>query len=133
MPGSINNAVAFTVLSSDLCRLFTELREIRVLECEFADGSSNRLTDEAVSRRKFRLSSKLEVLQWNVLHDLYLASRGGVDAFYFYFGLETVPLFGHDPTGQNPTGRYAVRFEGDFPLELGVGRIAGNITLVEVA
>lgn len=103
-----------------------------VREGEYPDGSGQRSAEATVSRRRFIQSKKLSVAQWIALRDFYWVRQGGAKAFYFYFGNETTPLFSHDPTGQNPTGRYTVRFEGDFPLELGVGRIAGNITLIEV-
>lgn len=133
MPGNIHAVAASAVFPPILCSAFAEARDLRVGEGEYPDGSGQRSAEASVSRKRFIVSKKLSTEQWDVLRDFYLARLGGTEGFYFYFGNETTPLFSHDPTGQNPTGRYTVRFEGDFSLELVVGRIAGNITLIEVA
>lgn len=133
MPGSIRNVTALAVLPSTLCFAFSEARHFAAHEGEYPDGASQGSAVVTVSRKRFIVSKKLSTEQWVVLRDFYLARLGGTEAFYFYFGDETVPLFSSDPTGQNPTGRYTVRFEGDFPVELSVGRTPVSMTLIEIA
>lgn len=133
MPGNVQTAAALTVMPTSLCAAFTEYREYRVREGGYPDGPGERSAEVTISRKRFKQSKWLSSFHWKVLRDYYLARRGGTEAFYFYFGNETVPPFSSDPTGQDSTGRYIVRFENDFSFELGVGRNPANITLIEVA
>jgi len=133
MPGNVRNVSALAVLPPTLCSAFSEARDFRAREGEYADGSSQRSSEATVSQKRFKLTNPLTAAQWLELRSFYVARRSGSEAFYFYFGLETVPLFNHDPTGQNATGRYTVRLDGEFLLELGVGLLPANLMLVEIA
>lgn len=117
----------------DLCNSFREERVFHVRQSEYVDGSGQCLAETTICRKSFTVTRRLTAEQLAMLRDFFYAQGGAAKPFHFYFGPETLPLFSHDPTGQNPTGRYTVRFEGELVLELGLGRAPVNISLVEVA
>lgn len=133
MPGNVENATVLSLMPPDLCNAFAEERVFHVRQSDYADGSGQCLAETIVCRKSFTLTRRLTAEQLAILRDFYFAQGGATTPFHFYFGPETSPIFSHGATGQDPTGRYTLRFEGDFSLEIGLGRISTNITLIEIA
>jgi hypothetical protein len=133
MPGSVFNAAPATVLPNSLSRAFVHAREYPVLDNEYRNGGSQRSTQAANSRKRWRLAKRLTPAQLAVLREFYDARQGPTEPFYFYDPYETNPKFSHDPTGQAVAGRYTVRFNGEWNQSVSLGRSDVNIELIELA
>jgi hypothetical protein len=133
MPGSVANAAPSTVLPWSLSRAFVRSQEYPVVENEYAGGESQRTVRASNSRKRWRLAKRLAPAQLAALRDFYHARKGPQEPFYFYDPWETNPKFSYDPTGQQPQGRYTVRFEGPWEQSAGVGLIEVSLELVELA
>jgi phage-related protein len=132
MPGSVQNAVPTNVLPQSLCRSFAHEREYPLIENEYRNGESQRSTQAATSRKRWRLTKRLTPAALQALRDFYDARRGPAEPFYFYDPYETSPKFSCDPTGQAIAGRYTVRFNSEWQQSCGPGRSDVQLELVEV-
>lgn len=133
MPGSVESAASATVLPASLSHAFAREQALPVLVNEYPDGNSNRKALAPNSRKRWRLSKRLTPAQLAALRDFYEARKGGLEPFYFYDPYESNPKFSSDATGQSPDGRYAVRFDGAFSQEVGMGCADVQIALIEIA
>ena len=133
MPGSVANAAPSKILPHSLSRAFARSEEYAALDNEYRNGESQRSALVATSRKRWRLAKRLAPGALEDLRDFYDARHGPQEPFYYYDPYETSPKFTPDPTGQAPTGRYTVRFEGDWQQSCGPGRSDVQIELVEVA
>ncbi len=133
MPGSIQNAAPATVLPQTLGRVFARSQEYPVIENEYRNGESQRSVPANNSRKRWRLAKRLPPTPLQTLRDFYEARSGPVEPFYFYDPYETNPKFSWDPTGVATTGRYTVRFDGEWSQTVGPGRSDVSIELIELA
>jgi hypothetical protein len=133
MPGSVQNAAPLTVLPASLSRTFIHEREYPALDNEYRNGESQRSVQATNSRKRWRLAKRLTPAQLSALRDFYDARKGPAEPFYLYDPYETSPKFSHDPTGQAVTGRYTVRFAGEWSQSVSLGRADVSIELIEVA
>ena len=132
MPGSVQNAAPATVLPASLCRSFVHQRAYPLVENEYKNGESQRVVLGTTSRKRWRLGKRLAPAQLQTLRNFWEARNGPLEAFYFYDPYETNPKFSWDGTGATVTGRYIVRFNGDWQDSIGQGRSDVQIELVEV-
>lgn len=95
-------------MPGSLCGAFLRERQAPVLENGYPDGSSQRKTLAASSRKRRRLSKRLTPAQLAALRGFYEARKGAHEPFYFYDPYESNPKFSSDPTGQSPDGRYVL-------------------------
>jgi hypothetical protein len=79
---------------------------------DYADGSSDRVSLVQYPRSFFRITTKLMPSQWQALRDFFLSHKG--IPFYFYFSRETKPPYTVDMTGASTDGRYTVVFDGQY-------------------
>ena len=133
MPGNVQNAVPATVLPLSLCRSFVHERAYPLIENEYKNGESQRSVLATNSRKRWRLAKRLTAAALQTLRAFYDARNGSTEALYFYDPFETSPKFSYDPTGQATTGRYTVRFNGDWQQASGPGRSDVQIELLELA
>jgi len=133
MPGSVQNAVPATVLPQSLSRAFAHERAYPMIENEYKNGESQRSVLATNSRKRWRLAKRLPATLLQTLRDFYDARHGATEAFYFYDPYETSPRFSSDPTGVATTGRYTVRFDGEWIQSSGPGRSDVSIELIELA
>jgi phage-related protein len=133
MPGSVQNAAPLTVMPTSLSRSFAHERAYPVVESEYRNGESQRSVQATNSRKRWRLAKRLAPAQLASLRDFYDARKGPTEPFYFYDPYETAPKFSSDPTGQAVSGRYTVRFNGEWSQTVGLGRVDVSIELVELA
>lgn len=133
MPGSVQNAAPATVLPLSLSRAFAHSREYPLIENEYRNGESQRSVQASNSRKRWQLAKRLPPAALQTLRDFYDARSGPTEPFYFYDPYETNPKFSHDPTGLATTGRYTVRFDGEWNQSVGLGRAEVEIILLEVA
>ena len=84
-------------------------------------------------RKRLRLAKRLPPTPLQTLRDFYDARSGPTEPFYFYDPYETNPKFSWDPTGIATTGRYTVRFDGEWSQTVGLGRSDVSIELIELA
>ena len=133
MPGSVLNAAPATVLPQSLCRTFVHERAYPLIENEYKNGESQRSVQATNSRRRWRLAKRLTPAALQTLRDFFDARGGTTEAFYFYDPYDTNPKFSYDPTGVATTGRYTVRFNGDWQQSSGLGRSDVQIELLELA
>ena len=133
MPGSVQNAAPTTVLPQSLCRAFAHAREYPVLENEYKNGESQRSMQAATSRKRWRLAKRLTPSQLTQLRSFFEAHGAGLQPFFFYDGLESIPRWNYDPTGLDPNGRFTVRFVSGWNQSVGLGRADAEIEFVEVA
>lgn len=133
MPGSVSNAAPSTVLPASLCKAFTHSREYAVDVNEYRNGESQRDKLVETSRKSWRLSKRLAPAAIAILRSFYDARKGPTQPFYFYDVWETDPKFSYDATGVDTTGRYTVRFEGNWEQRAGIGRGDVEIALVQLA
>jgi len=120
------------VLPQSLSRAFVHSREYPVQVNEYRNGESQRGRLADTSRKRWRIGKRLTPAALQALRDFYDARKGPQEPFYFYDPWETVPLFTHDPTGVASSGRYTVRFEGDWQQSNNAVRIDSSIEIVEV-
>lgn len=133
MPGSVDNVVVTTVMPWNLCTAFRRTRDWALLENGYCDGSNQRSTLVATSRKRWRLTMRLSGTELAELRTFYEARNGQQEPFLFYDVWEFVPHFDYDETGAAAgTGRYPVRF--DMPWSQQVDWVRGevNLELVEV-
>src|SRR4051794_31281182 len=133
MPGSIQNAAPATVLPQSLSRAFARSQEYPVIENEYRNGESQRSVPVNNSRKRWRLAKRLPPSPLQTLRDFYDARSGPTEPFYFYDPYETNPKFSWDPTGVATTGRYTVRFDGEWNQSSGPGRSDATLELIELA
>src|SRR3974377_555210 len=133
MPGNVQNAAPATVLPQSLCRWFVHERAYPLIENEYKNGESQRSVLATNSRKRWRLAKRLTAAALQTLRAFYDARNGSTEPFYFYDPYETSPKFSYDPTGQATTGRYTVRFNGDWQQASGPGRPDAQIDLRELA
>ena len=135
MPGSVSNAVPVGVLPASLCTAFTEKREWASRLNEYHDGSRQSAALVATSRKAWALKKRLSPTVIATLGAFWTANQH--TAFYFYNPFE--PASGqavgsnYDATGVSLTGRYTVRFNGDWNQSTGMGRADCTLELQEVA
>jgi hypothetical protein len=133
MPGSVQNAVPFTVLPPSLSRAFVHEREYPVIDNEYRNGESQRSVQATNSRKRWRLAKRLTPAQLAALYDFYDARKGPAEPFYFYDPYETDPKFSQDPTGQAVVGRYTVRFASPWEQSTSLARTDLTLELIELA
>lgn len=133
MPGNVQNAAPSVVLPQSLCRSFVHERAYPLIENEYKNGESQRSVLATTSRKRWRLAKRLTPSALQTLRAFYDARGGTVEPFYFYDPYETNPKFSYDPTGQATTGRYTVRFNGDWQQSSEPGRSDVQIELLELA
>jgi len=133
MPGNVQNALPAEVMPDSLYTLFEQSRERAVRENVYANGESQRAARTTTSRKSWSASKRLTADELDELRG-FLQDRRGIEAFYFYDGMETSPKWSFDPTGMDPTGRYTVRVaEASIAQATYLGsRAEISITLVEV-
>ncbi len=135
MPGSVSNAAPVGVLPASLCTAFTEKREWASRLNEYHDGSRQSASPVATSRKSWALKKRLSPSAIAALWNFWAANSHS--AFYFYNPFE--PASGqavgsnYDATGVSLTGRYTVRFNGDWSQTTGLGRADCTLELLEVA
>ena len=132
MPGSVKNAVSKTVFPWELSRSFARVTTIARIENVYADGASQRSRLVSTPRRRWRMVQRLTPTQAATLRAFYTARSGPLESFLFYDVYETVPRFTFDSTGAATAGRYEVRFDSRFELELSLARGDVPVELVEV-
>ncbi len=126
MPQSVNNAVSAGVMPKSLCTSLVETREVPIITNTYHDGTCQRKTLAATSRKRFKIGKRLTASELNTLRSFYEDMIG--KAFTVY------PLASdYDNAGQSLTGRYLVRFEGGWSESIGLGRHDARLELVEVA
>lgn len=139
MPGSIANAVAVTVMPLSLCKMFRSIREWPVLENSYKGGESQRgsmiplSSSTGTTRLAWEQGKRINATKLELLRAFWEARKGSQEAFYFYDPFETSPLFSHDPTGVATSGRYTVRFDGEWSQTVVFPRIECSIRLVQVS
>ena len=135
MPGAVSNAAPVGVLPASLCTAFTEKRDWASRLNEYHDGSRQSAAQFATSRKAWTLKQRLSPTVVSALWTFWTANQH--TAFYFYNPFE--PASGQavgsncDPAGMSLTGRYTVRFNGDWNQATGMGRADCALELLEVA
>ncbi len=132
MPGSVANATVATVMPAGLCRLFERTDEWAAWSNRLRDGREIVTSRTSTARRSWALVRRMTAAQLSALELFYVARRGSAEPFWFYDPWETSPKFSPDPTGTATAGRYAVRFEGQFSVEMNWPRHFAEFRLVEV-
>jgi phage-related protein len=133
MPGSVQNAAPLTVIPASLSRAFVHEREYPVIDNVYRTGESQRSSQAANRRKRWRLAKRLTPAQLTTLREFYDARKGPTEPFYFYDPYETSPKFWHDPTGQTVAGRYTVRFAGSWEQSATLARTNLTLELIELA
>lgn len=131
--GSVQNAVPLTVLPGSLMRAFRRSNEWYGQQNEYRNGERQRATPVTNSRKSWRLAKRLTSSQLATLRTFFFARRGGTEPFYFYDGTETSPMWTQDDTGVATTGRYTVRFEGEWSEQISLPRHDVELELIELA
>ena len=106
---------------------------VRMLQKSAAKMEGKRAAAANNSRKRWRLAKRLQPTPLQALRDFYDARSGPTEPFYFYDPYETNPKFSWDPTGVATTGRYTVRFDGEWSQTVGPGRSDLSIELIELA
>jgi hypothetical protein len=132
MPGSVQNAAPSTVLPWSLCKAFAHSREFPMIENTYRNGESQRSRLADTSRRKWQTARRLIPSVLQGFREFYDARKGPHEPFYFYDPWDTDPKFSYDPTGVETTGRYTVRFDGDWEQMAGKGRADVQINLIQI-
>lgn len=136
MIGSVQVAVATTVLPFSLSKAFVREEEYKTVSNHYAGGEQQVNTLVSQPRRRWRQGKRLTAPQMDDLQKFYDARKGETEAFYFYdpFGdWENAAPFFHDETGASATGRYKVRFVGSLRTQM-LGRFGtADLELLEVA
>ena len=131
MPGSVSNAVPSLIMPITLSRMFVHAREFELEENLYRNGESQRRLDVATSRKSWRVGKLLTVAEVLTLRDFFNARRGALESFFYYDPWDTVPQFKDNPTGS--TGRYIVRFDGEWSQVAEFALISVTVNLVELA
>jgi hypothetical protein len=129
MPASVQNAVATTVMPFFLARQFTASREVLVQENVYRDGERQLGLLAHTSLKTFITLLATTAIQLTAMREFYLARKGGLEPFYFYYGPECG--YRHDPSGQASEGRYIVIFLNPWEQVIGMGRSEASIQLIE--
>jgi len=130
MPGNLQPAQPVGVLPFGLCSAFQEELRIECLTNTYRDGSSDRCGLALNPRRFFKFTRRVTPAQYTQLRSFYLSHI--VDAFFFYSLRETTPPFTWDASGNNPSGRYIVVFDGSWSDSVLMGRSEVSLGLREV-
>lgn len=133
MPSSVANAVATETMPFTLCRAYRHSREVLLRENNYANGENQRDKLVSTSRKRWQLTKRLTLADMQELRTFYDARGGPLEAFYFYDAWETSPKFSYDETGVATTGRYTVRFEGEWNQQQSIARGEVGLSLVELA
>ncbi|MBI4910314.1 MAG: hypothetical protein HY820_42245 [Acidobacteria bacterium] len=129
----MENSAPTTVLPQSLSRAFARSQEYPVIENEYRNGESQRSVPVNNSRKRWRLAKRLQPTPLQTLRDFFDARSGPTEPFYFYDPYETNPKFSWDPTGAATTGRYTVRFDGEWNQTASPARSDVSIELIELA
>lgn len=133
MPGSVANAAPTTVMPAALCRLFRASRQYPAQINVYRDGSRQVALRGATSRKTWDLTLRVAAAEIEDLYDFWLARiSGGSEPFYFYDLLDDKQAT-HDPTGEDPVGRFTVRFASGWSQTSGMARTEIPVSLIEVA
>jgi hypothetical protein len=127
MPGSVSNAAPASVMPNSLSIAFSEQRSYPVRVNEYRGGEAQRTPLTAISRRTFVQSKRLSPADLLTLRAFRDSVRHA--AFWFYHCKEGI----YDPTGVLTTGRYTVRFEGNWSQSSYIPRTEAQVSMVEVA
>jgi len=147
MPNSVSPANPTQVLPQSLSTAFTASRDWTVDSNQYAGGEYQGSIPLAYdpggtgltqpfqsSRRSWQLTKRLTSTDWTALLNFWKTVGGCQNEFWFYDPYETVPQFSYDASGQQTSGRYAVRFNGDLTYSLSMARpVQVNLSLLEVA
>ena len=133
MPGNVGNSVVSTVMPLSLSRTFVHAREYALIENEYRNGESQREKLAETSRKSWQIGKLSTPTLAVELRNFYDARGGPTEPFYFYDPWDTSPKFTYDPTGVATTGRYTVRFEGEWSQASGIVRTECGIRVVETA
>ena len=131
MPGNLNSAVPVGVMPAGLCSAFQEELRLESLVNSYPDGSSDRAALAVNVRHFFRFTRKVTAAQYTALWNFFHAHPH--DAFYFYNLRETTPPWTWDASGNQPSGRYIVVFDGSWGDTTALGRSEASLGLREVA
>lgn len=131
MPNNIAGAVPSGVLPAMLYAGFSAELRFEAYINAYQDGSSDRLALALNPRRFFRCTGKFNAAQYTTFWTFFKAHL--VQPFWFYYGPEAVPPFSSDPSGNAPSGRYAVVFDGGWSESIGIARSQVNFGMREVA
>jgi len=128
MPGTLLYAVPALVLPGNLCTAFTLTAAWPLVQNAYPDGNYQSRADGVNARHQWALSQRLTYAAWIALRAFWTSVRGPLASFYFY----PDPRL-RDGTGASATGRYTVRFDGQFPTTYGMPRWDVSLSLVELA
>ena len=128
MPGTLLYAAPATVLPGNLCTAFAQTTAWPLTQNNYPDGNFQTRADGVNGRHQWGVNQRLTYPTWVALKNFWLATRGPLTAFYFY----PDPRL-RDATGASATGRYTVRFDGEFPSTYGMPRWDVSLSLIEVA
>jgi hypothetical protein len=131
MPGNVTPPAPVGVMPFGLCSAFSEEMRIESNVNAYSDGSSDRGALALNARHFFRLTRPVTAAQYTALRSFF--QQHPADPFYFYNLRETVPPWTWDPSGNNPSGRYVVVFDGSWSDQVGMGRSSVSLNLREVA
>jgi hypothetical protein len=130
MPGNIQSAVPSGVMPYALCTAFSESREYAQLQAQYHDGTTERSQLASTSRRRFKVSQRLNATRAAALKTFWDDQQGGLVSFVFYSLIEGT----YDPTGNSTQGRYTVVFRNNWAQSTGLARSdVQNLELIEVA
>jgi len=124
-------AVPSGVLPGVLYSAFTRSQEWPLNANQYRNGESQREILTGASRKSWEIGERLTPAQVATLA-AFFASHGLTTAFYFYDRWETSPQFSYDETGVSLTGRYIVRFDGEFGYAANRIMLDAKLRLVEV-
>jgi hypothetical protein len=126
MPGNVAAPAPTDTFPTFFYASFTMEMRVEALLQSYPDGSSTRAALAVNPRHFFKIVYAVTPSQWTTLFTFFLAHQGV--AFHFYNLLESLP----GPPPGDPTGRYAVAFDGPWSEELRLGRTMVSLNLREV-
>jgi len=129
MPGNVQNSAASTTLPITLSVRFVRDQTFPVLANAYRNGESQRRAQANTPVRRWRLGKHLSPAALVALRDFYDARKAGTRPI-FYDPYETDPSFTLAPSGD--TGKYIVRFEGDWQQSIGIGLGDAEVLLVQI-
>jgi hypothetical protein len=136
VPANVSNAAPATVFPDVHWTSLQAVSDWSTAVTEYPDGSSQRRSlpggSPAKARLRFIGRARLDATAMAALRAFYVARKGKQQAFFFYWGWETSPMFSHDPTGTETVGRYTVRFANDWTQQWGLARGEVEVELVEI-
>ena len=128
MPGTLSYASPSGVFPQMLCTAFASIDSWPVVGSEYPDGNYQSRVDGVNPRMGWSQTHRLKFAQWTTLAAFWVTKRGGLKPFYFYPNPTQ-----YDPTGNNTTGRYTVRFDGPLSGTYDLPRWVAGLKLIEVA